>query len=45
MEPGAPDHCVRVDDLTFLRSVGDCVVGSGVSDLLSGAMCEGAVSL
>ena len=44
-EPGAQDHCVRVDDLTFFRSVGDCVVGSAVASLLSGETSEGAVSL
>ena len=44
-EPGNQDHCVRVDDLTFILNVGDSVRGSGLFQLLAGDTPEGAVKL
>lgn len=44
-EPGAQDHCVRVDDLTCILKVGDSVVGSHLVAILEGSLTERALML
>jgi hypothetical protein len=41
-EPGAQDHCVRVDDLTFIMRLGESVVGSQLVALLAGSLTDRA---
>ena len=42
---GGPDHCVRVDDLTFTISAGDSVRGSSLFPPLAGDTLEGTETL
>lgn len=44
-EPGAQDHCVRLDDLTFILKVGTSVVGSELANRLGGSATERALAL
>lgn len=44
-EPGGQDHCVRVDDLTFILRVGESIVGSQLVALLAESLTERAPML
>ena len=44
-EPGAQDHCVRLDDLTFISKVGTSFVGSELAGRLMGSSTDKALTL